>query len=75
MIFDTALFHAARRPTELGHRYIWGGHYQGKNNLTRHREDNWFQSSVIEQYRKDNPLFASLANTHAPAKVSADSGY
>ena len=75
VIFDTALFHAARRPTELGHRYIWGGHYQGKNNLTRHREDNWFQSSVIEQYRKDNPLFASLTNTHAPAKVSADSGY
>ena len=62
VIFDTALFHAARRPTQAGHRYIWGGHYQGKNNLTSHREDNWFESSLIEQYRQDYPLFASLTD-------------
>ena len=67
VIFDTALFHAARRPTETGHRYIWGGHYQGKSNLTRHREDNWFQSSLIEKHRRNNPLFASLTDMCLPS--------
>ena len=60
VIFDTALFHAARRPTQVGPRYIWGGHYQGKNNLAPHREDNWFDSYQISQYRQEYPLFSTL---------------
>ncbi|MBR53528.1 hypothetical protein CMK19_07170 [Candidatus Poribacteria bacterium] len=62
VIFDTALLHAARQPTQAGLRYIWGGHYQGRNNLTPHREDNWYESNQIEQYRQEYPLFGRLTD-------------
>ncbi|NRA38421.1 MAG: hypothetical protein HRU15_09795 [Planctomycetes bacterium] len=60
VIFDTALWHAARKPTKSGYRFLFGGHYQGRHNLTSHREDNYYEGPEIEKYRSEIPLFASL---------------
>ena len=65
VIFDVALWHAARRPTKPGIRYLWGGHYQGMSNLAPHREDNWYNGPEIEKYRADIPAFASLTSVRA----------
>ena len=67
VIFDIALFHAARRPTQPGLRFLWGGHYTGKANAVPHREDNWHNGEELTPYREQFPLFASLTEL-PPAK-------
>ncbi|MBT3601659.1 MAG: hypothetical protein HOE48_07445 [Candidatus Latescibacteria bacterium] len=62
VIFDVALWHAARQPTKPGVRYLWGGHYQGMHNLTSHREDNWYAGTEIEKFRSEIPAFAALTS-------------
>ncbi|NKB65581.1 MAG: hypothetical protein GKR89_00845 [Candidatus Latescibacteria bacterium] len=67
VIFDTALWHAARPPQEPCLRIIWGGHYTGKTCTVPHREDNWFDGAELEPYRQSNAVFASLTEL-PPAK-------
>lgn len=40
VIFDTALWHTAKRGRAPGHRYLWGAHCQGWNDPRPHPEDN-----------------------------------
>jgi hypothetical protein len=65
VIFDTALWHAARQPTKSCTRYLFGGHYQRRQNLTPHREDNRHDGPEIEKYRAEIPMFASLVSARA----------
>lgn len=57
VIFDTALFHAARQPQKKGRRYLFGGHYQGRHNTTPHREDNRYDGPEMDAYKKEHALF------------------
>ena len=60
VIFDVRVFHAAKRGKGPGLRHLWGGHYQGWNNLTPHREDNSAEGTEIEMYKKQFPIFRKL---------------
>ncbi len=40
VIFDTALWHSARRGARAGHRRLWGGHFQLLSDRRAHGEDN-----------------------------------
>jgi len=40
VIFDTALYHTARRGSRPGHRYLFGAHVQGIDEKRPHPEDN-----------------------------------
>lgn len=57
VIFDIALFHAARPPQKPGRRFLWGGHYQGRHNTTPHREDNRYDGPELDEYKRLYPLF------------------
>jgi len=49
IVFDTAVWHRAKRGSKPGMRHVFGGHFQAKSNLRPHREDNdvtvpeWFE--------------------------------
>ena len=53
VIFDTMLWHNARRGTKPGHRYLWGAHCQGWSDPRPHPEDNIDEA----QLRKLGPYF------------------
>ena len=57
IVFDTGLFHSARRPQKPGRRFLWGGHYQGHHNTVPHREDNRYDGPEMSDYQKRYPLF------------------
>ena len=40
VIFDTALWHRAKRGSQSGVRHLFGAHYQPKSNMRPHPEDN-----------------------------------
>lgn len=55
VIFDTALWHAARRGTAPGRRYLWGAHCQGVKETRTHREDNSHEHPRVNELKKQNP--------------------
>lgn len=56
VIFDTALFHAARRGKNPGRRYLWGTHCQGVRETRKHREDNSSEHPRVEAMKRKNPV-------------------
>jgi hypothetical protein len=56
VIFDTALYHTARRGTQPGFRYLWGAHIQGKNEKRTHPEDNSSEHAGVAARKKADPL-------------------
>lgn len=55
VIFDTALWHAARRGTRPGRRYLWGAHCQPVGETRPHPEDNSSAHPRVEEIKKTNP--------------------
>ncbi|MBI4530511.1 MAG: phytanoyl-CoA dioxygenase family protein [Candidatus Latescibacteria bacterium] len=53
VIFDTALWHTAKRGNRPGYRHLCGGHYQGWHNTKPHHEDNNSDSPGLAQYKRD----------------------
>jgi len=60
IIFDTPLWHTAKRGTRPGLRHGFGAHYQGWNNPASHPEDNACEGPGTEEYKKQNPGLRSL---------------
>jgi ectoine hydroxylase-related dioxygenase (phytanoyl-CoA dioxygenase family) len=60
VIFDTALWHTARRGTRPGLRHLWGGHYQGWHNPRPHPEDNASEHPTLARYKRDLPALRRL---------------
>ncbi|MBI4552004.1 MAG: phytanoyl-CoA dioxygenase family protein [Candidatus Latescibacteria bacterium] len=60
VIFDTALWHSAKRGTRPGLRHLWGGHYQGWHNPKPHPEDNESDSPGLADYKRDLPALRRL---------------
>jgi len=60
VIFDTALWHTARRGTKPGMRHLFGAHYQGWSTPTPHPEDNTCDVPLIEPHKRDNAALRSL---------------
>lgn len=56
VIFDTTLWHAARRGTKPGRRYLWGTHCQGAREPRAHREDNSSDHPRVSELKNTNPL-------------------
>lgn len=52
VIFDTALYHTARRGTKPGRRYLWGTHCQGVKETRPHREDNSSEHPLVAAYKQ-----------------------
>ena len=55
VIIDSALYHTAKRGTEPGIRYLWGGHFQGWSNSHPHDSDQEMdclgdQLDLMERY-------------------------
>lgn len=67
VIFDTALWHTARRGTEPGIRHLFGAHYQGWSNPTSHPEDNNCNGPEIKTYKRENAALRSLLDAPATA--------
>ena len=67
VIFDTALWHAARSPSRACRRFLWGAHYSRKTDPRPHREDNWHDSPELQAHRDANAAFAALTDVK-PAK-------
>jgi hypothetical protein len=67
VIFDTALWHAARAPSQPCRRFLWGAHYSRMGDPKPHREDNWHDSPEIQAHRAKYETFASLT-AEKPAK-------
>lgn len=59
-IFDTALWHAARRGTGTENRRLWGCHIQGWADTRPHPEDNEVDAALIQQYLPLHPHLLSL---------------
>lgn len=60
VIFDTALWHSAKRGTQSGLRHLWGGHYQGWHNPRPHPEDNISDNPALAPYKRDLPVLRRL---------------
>ncbi len=60
VIFEQSVWHAARPARATGYRCLFGGHYQGWNNLAPHREDNRFDGAELQHYKEALPLFRGL---------------
>ncbi len=55
VIFDTALWHTARRGSEPGFRYLWGAHVQGWHSPKPHPEDNEVNGPKVQPYLERSP--------------------
>lgn len=60
VIFDTALYHTARRGQQSGDRYLWGAHCQGRSNPRPHPEDNRADAPLLRSYAQSVPLLREL---------------
>ncbi len=60
VIFDTALWHAARRGSKATMRHLWGCHVQGWNDDRTHPEDNLCDVPEIAEYKRTHPTLRSL---------------
>lgn len=60
VIFDTALWHTAKRGTQPGNRHLCGGHYQGWHNPKPHHEDNNSDSPGLAPYKPDLSVLRRL---------------
>jgi hypothetical protein len=67
VIFDTALWHTARRGNQPGIRHLFGAHYQGWSNPTPHPEDNTCDGPLIEPHKRTNAALRSLLEPPAPS--------
>ena len=67
VIFDTALWHAARAPSRACRRFLWGAHYSRKGDPRPHREDNLHDSPELQAHRAEYATFAALTE-EPPAK-------
>jgi hypothetical protein len=55
IIFDTALWHAAKRGTKPGFRFLFGTHCQGWSNPMPHREDNKSTRPDLRVFKERSP--------------------
>lgn len=55
VIFDTALWHAARRGTAPDKRYLWGAHCQSIAENRPHPEDNSADNPLVEAFKRSDP--------------------
>ncbi|MDQ2730972.1 MAG: phytanoyl-CoA dioxygenase family protein [Armatimonadota bacterium] len=60
VIFDTALWHTARRGNRPGIRHLLGAHYQGWSNPRPHPEDNVTGSPAVEAAMEEYPALRGL---------------
>lgn len=63
VVFDTALWHTARRGNRPGIRHLFGAHYQGWSNPAPHPEDNVCDGPRIEPHKSTNAALRSLLNS------------
>jgi len=55
-VFDTAVWHSAKRGTQPGRRRLWGAHFQGWNDPRNHPEDNAVDVPEANQFKKSPTL-------------------
>ncbi|HVF09446.1 MAG TPA: hypothetical protein VNA16_01510 [Abditibacteriaceae bacterium] len=60
VVFDTALWHTAKRGASPRVRHLFGAHYQGWSNPAAHPEDNPCDGAQIEPYKRTNAVLRSL---------------
>jgi len=60
VIFDTALWHTARRGTQPGMRHLFGAHYQGWSDARPHVEDNPCDGPQVQVYKQENAALRGL---------------
>ena len=66
VLFDTALWHAAKAGTQSGMRRTFGAHYQGWSNPRSHPEDNECEGPQIAQFKRSEPRFRGLVEAGRP---------
>ena len=68
-IFDTALWHTARRGSQPGKRRLFGCHFQAWSNPRPHPEDNDVNPPAIAGYKKTSPLLHGLLDGPEAARL------
>ncbi len=60
IIFDTALWHTAKRGSADSIRHLFGTHFQAWSDPRSHREDNLIDTPAVDAVCNANPLLKSI---------------
>jgi hypothetical protein len=69
VIFDTALWHAARRGSSEKIRHLWGCHWQGWSETRSHPEDNAVDVPEVAAYTDASPRLKSVIRRTLAAAI------
>jgi hypothetical protein len=64
VIWDSPLWHTARRGLSAGRRHAWGAHYQGWRETRPHSSDNLVDVPEIAVYKQKHPGLRALLDPH-----------